>query len=183
MPTTSMLSSPVSPGCVMASATNVGSDPVPIILDCDPGHDNAVAIMLASGCPSAELLGMTTIAGNQTLERTTRNASVVATVAGIDVPIAAGPTGRFHLEQASRAEAASGSAPARGLATKVAMGLHAEQFWALVEERSDASVDDDRFSPPRMGETGCSDATSASAPRPSRIVVGADREGRESWQR
>jgi len=73
-----------------AGATSIGLHPVPIILDCDPGHDDAVAIMLAAGCPSAELLGITTVAGNQTLERTTRNACVVATVAGIDIPIAAG---------------------------------------------------------------------------------------------
>jgi purine nucleosidase len=62
-----------------------------VILDCDPGHDDAVAIMLAAGDPRAELLAITTVAGNQTLERTTLNARRVCTVAGIrDVPIAAG---------------------------------------------------------------------------------------------
>jgi purine nucleosidase len=63
---------------------------VPIVLDCDPGHDDAVAIMLAAGCSTAELVAITTVAGNHTLEHTTRNACAVATVAGIDVPIAAG---------------------------------------------------------------------------------------------
>ncbi len=67
-----------------------GSGPVPVVLDCDPGHDDAVAILFAAGCPSVELLAITTVAGNQTLDRTTWNACVVATVAGIDVPIAAG---------------------------------------------------------------------------------------------
>lgn len=65
-------------------------DPVPIILDCDPGHDDAVAILLAAGDPGVELLGITTVAGNQTLARTTANACAVCTVAGIDGPVLAG---------------------------------------------------------------------------------------------
>jgi purine nucleosidase len=63
----------------------------PIILDCDPGHDDAMAILLACGCPDIDLLAITTVAGNQTLEKTTLNARRVCTVAGIDdVPIHAG---------------------------------------------------------------------------------------------
>lgn len=62
-----------------------------ILLDCDPGHDDAVAMMLAWGNPSIELLGVTTVGGNQTLDKVTRNALSVATVVGMhDVPIAAG---------------------------------------------------------------------------------------------
>lgn len=62
-----------------------------ILLDCDPGHDDAVAMMLAWGNPSIELLGVTTVGGNQTLDKVTRNALSVATVMGMhDVPIAAG---------------------------------------------------------------------------------------------
>lgn len=65
--------------------------PVPIIIDCDPGHDDALAIMLAAGDPAVDLLAITTVAGNQTLDKTTLNARRVCTVAGItDVPIAAG---------------------------------------------------------------------------------------------
>ncbi|MFJ7158665.1 nucleoside hydrolase [Streptomyces sp. NPDC101118] len=64
---------------------------VPIIIDCDPGHDDALAIMLAAGDPAVDLLAITTVAGNQTLEKTTLNARRVCTVAGItDVPVAAG---------------------------------------------------------------------------------------------
>ncbi|MBD8031091.1 uridine-preferring nucleoside hydrolase UriH [Corynebacterium gallinarum] len=63
-----------------------------IILDCDPGHDDAVAMLLAHGNPEIELLGITTVGGNQTLEKVTHNAQVVATIAGIDVPIYAGVT-------------------------------------------------------------------------------------------
>ena len=61
-----------------------------IVLDCDPGHDDAIALLLAAGDPRIELLAVTTVAGNQTLEKVTRNALAVATIAGIDVPIAAG---------------------------------------------------------------------------------------------
>ncbi|GAA1598654.1 pyrimidine-specific ribonucleoside hydrolase RihA [Streptomyces globosus] len=65
--------------------------PVPIIIDCDPGHDDALAIMLAAGDPSVDLLAVTTVAGNQTLPKTTLNALRVCTVAGITgVPVAAG---------------------------------------------------------------------------------------------
>ncbi|MGH9067980.1 MAG: nucleoside hydrolase [Acidimicrobiales bacterium] len=62
-----------------------------IILDCDPGHDDALAILLAHGCPEIDLVGITTVAGNQTLDKTTLNARRVCTVAGITgVPICAG---------------------------------------------------------------------------------------------
>lgn len=64
-----------------------------IILDCDPGHDDAVAILLALGDPRIDVLGITTIGGNQTLEKVSRNARVVCTVAGVtDVPVYAGCT-------------------------------------------------------------------------------------------
>jgi inosine-uridine nucleoside N-ribohydrolase len=63
----------------------------PIILDCDPGHDDVMAILLAAASPELELRAITTVAGNQTLDKTTLNARRVCTVAGIrDVPIAAG---------------------------------------------------------------------------------------------
>ena len=45
-----------------------------IILDCDPGHDDAVAILLAGINENIELLGITVVTGNQTLEKTTTNA-------------------------------------------------------------------------------------------------------------
>jgi purine nucleosidase len=62
-----------------------------IILDCDPGHDDALAMMLAAGNPAIELLAVTTVAGNQTVAKVTRNALAVCAVAGIDdVPVAMG---------------------------------------------------------------------------------------------
>jgi purine nucleosidase len=62
-----------------------------IILDCDPGHDDAVAMLLAWGSPDIELVGVTTVVGNQTIDKVTRNALSVARVAGITgVPFARG---------------------------------------------------------------------------------------------
>ena len=52
-----------------------------IILDCDPGHDDAVALLLAMGNPTIELLGITTVGGNQTLDKVSRNALVVKEIA------------------------------------------------------------------------------------------------------
>ena len=62
-----------------------------IILDCDPGHDDAIAILLAAHHPEIDLLAITTVAGNQSLEKTTRNALKVCSLANIrHVPIAKG---------------------------------------------------------------------------------------------
>jgi purine nucleosidase len=65
--------------------------PRKVILDCDPGHDDAMAILLAHGSPEIELVAISTVAGNQTVDKTSLNACRVCTVAGIrDVPVAAG---------------------------------------------------------------------------------------------
>lgn len=65
--------------------------PIPVILDCDPGHDDAIAILLARAHSALELLAVTTVAGNAALSKTTRNAGRVCALAGItDVPLAAG---------------------------------------------------------------------------------------------
>lgn len=62
-----------------------------VILDCDPGHDDAFAMLLANGNPGVDLVAITTVAGNQTLANVTWNARSVATLGGITgVPIAAG---------------------------------------------------------------------------------------------
>ena len=62
-----------------------------IILDCDPGHDDAIAILLAAHHPDIELVAITTVAGNQSIEKTTLNALKVCSLAGIrNVPVAMG---------------------------------------------------------------------------------------------
>ncbi len=70
-----------------------------IILDCDPGHDDAIAILLAAGNPNIDLLGITTVSGNHNVENTTRNALSVCTAYGIEVPVAKGSPGPMLSEQ------------------------------------------------------------------------------------
>jgi inosine-uridine nucleoside N-ribohydrolase len=71
-----------------------------ILLDCDPGHDDAIALLLALASPELELLGVTTVAGNQTLDKTTANAIRVLEFAGRgDIPVAAGAERPLVREQ------------------------------------------------------------------------------------
>jgi inosine-uridine nucleoside N-ribohydrolase len=73
--------------------------PKPVILDVDPGHDDAVAIMLACGHPDLDLLAVTTVAGNVTIEKTTRNALRVLSLAGCDdVPVGVGASGPLERQ-------------------------------------------------------------------------------------
>lgn len=70
----------------------VGGPPAPsrpaVVLDCDPGHDDALAILLAGA--TTELVGITTVSGNAPLDRTLANALVVTQIAGLEVPVHAG---------------------------------------------------------------------------------------------
>lgn len=61
-----------------------------VILDSDPGHDDAVAILLAGKAPTIELLGVSSCSGNQSIEKTTRNALNLCQYLDIDVPVAQG---------------------------------------------------------------------------------------------
>jgi pyrimidine-specific ribonucleoside hydrolase len=68
-----------------------GRATVPLLIDCDPGIDDCVALLLACASPEVRLLGVTTVAGNVGVEHTTRNARRVLTLAGRDdVPVARG---------------------------------------------------------------------------------------------
>ncbi|MBM0126580.1 nucleoside hydrolase [Pimelobacter simplex] len=74
--------------------SSVPSPPVPLLLDCDPGHDDAVAILLALGSPQVRLLGISTCFGNCAVEDATHNAQRVLALAGrADVPVAVGAAG------------------------------------------------------------------------------------------
>jgi inosine-uridine nucleoside N-ribohydrolase len=68
----------------------------PVIIDTDPGIDDAIAILLALKCPELEIRGLTTVAGNIAVERTTANAARVLALGGITpggLPIAMGMRG------------------------------------------------------------------------------------------
>lgn len=64
---------------------------LPVILDCDPGHDDAIALILALTSPELKVLAVTTSAGNQTPDKTLNNALRILTLLGRDdIPVAAG---------------------------------------------------------------------------------------------
>lgn len=64
---------------------------IPVIIDCDPGHDDAMAILWALASPQIKVLAVTTVAGNQTIEKVTNNAIKVLTKARrLDIPVAMG---------------------------------------------------------------------------------------------
>ncbi len=69
-------------------STDRPTQPLPVIVDCDPGHDDAIALLIAAR--HTNLLGITTVAGNAPLARTTRNAIIVRDMLGIDVPVHSG---------------------------------------------------------------------------------------------
>lgn len=70
---------------VAAGEVGAGAVKPRIILDCDPGLDDAIAILTAAHL--CELVGVTTVNGNVGLEHTTHNALAVAQIAGLDVPV------------------------------------------------------------------------------------------------
>lgn len=63
---------------------------IKLLLDCDPGHDDAIAILLAGKSEKIDLLGISCTSGNQTIEKTSRNAYNICKYLDINVPIAKG---------------------------------------------------------------------------------------------
>ena len=123
---------------------------IPIILDCDPGHDDAIALLLALASPELDLLGVTTVHGNQTLEKTTANALRVLDLVGrADVPVAAGadrPLVR-ELTVASHVHGDSGlDGPALPPAGRAPLGEHAVDFMerTIAASPTPVTLDPDR---------------------------------------
>ncbi|KQQ08238.1 nucleoside hydrolase [Rathayibacter sp. Leaf296] len=84
--------------------------PSKIILDVDPGHDDAIAILLAQGNPEIDLIAITAVAGNQVLEKVVYNTQRVATLVGATgIPIAAGAEFPLVREQITDADTIAGS--------------------------------------------------------------------------
>src|SRR6188472_1580817 len=112
----------------------------PIIFDTDPGHDDAIALLLALASPELEVLGVTPVSGNQTLEKTTTNAlKILEFIDRADIPVHVGASRPLVREQwvAAHVHGESGldgpDLPAP--ATKPADG-HAVDFMArTLEER------------------------------------------------
>lgn len=68
----------------------------PVIIDTDPGLDDAVAILYALRAPAFEVLGLTTLAGNVGLDRTTANAGSILALAGSSAPVIRGAAAPLH---------------------------------------------------------------------------------------
>ena len=106
----------------------------PIILDCDPGHDDAIAILLALASPEVELVAITTVSGNQTLDKTTNNALRVLEFAGrSDIPVYAGADAPFIRQRdvAAHVHGESGlDGPDLPQPTKAAQEQHAVEYLA-----------------------------------------------------
>jgi inosine-uridine nucleoside N-ribohydrolase len=79
---------------------------IPVLIDCDPGQDDALALLLALGSPELDVLGVTAVAGNQTIDKTTVNALRVLELAGrTDIRVAAGAEGPLSGELVVAADA------------------------------------------------------------------------------
>jgi inosine-uridine nucleoside N-ribohydrolase len=107
-----------------------------VIIDCDPGHDDAIAVLLALASPELEVLGVTTTYGNQTLEKTTANAiRVLELVERGDVVVAAGADRPLERELAVAAHVHGESGldgPALPAASRRPIGQTAVDF--MVEQ-------------------------------------------------
>ncbi len=111
-----------------------------ILLDCDPGHDDAIALLLALASPEVDLVGITTVHGNQTLDKTTVNAlKLLEFVGRTDVPVAAGAAVPFVREPfvAEYVHGESGmDGPALPQPTTAPVDEHAVDFIARVVTES-----------------------------------------------
>ena len=153
--------------------------PTPIILDCDPGHDDAIAILLALASPEVDLRAVTTVSGNQTLDKTTNNALRVLELAGrADIPVYAGADAPFvrHRDVAAHVHGESGlDGPDLPQPSQSAQPEHAVEFLAQVYRDVDKPT---LVATGPLTNVGLLFATHADA-RPERIVLmgGAVGEG------
>jgi inosine-uridine nucleoside N-ribohydrolase len=153
--------------------------PTPIILDCDPGHDDAIAILLAVASPELDLRAVTTVSGNQTLDKTTNNALRVLELAGrTDIPVYAGADAPFVRQRdvAAHVHGESGlDGPDLPQPTQSAQAQHAVEFLAQQYRGAEKPV---LVATGPLTNVGLLFATHADA-RPERIVLmgGAIGEG------
>jgi inosine-uridine nucleoside N-ribohydrolase len=153
--------------------------PIPIILDCDPGHDDAIALLLAVASPELDLKAVTTVSGNQTLDKTTNNALRVLELAGrTDIPVYAGADAPFVRERdvAAHVHGESGlDGPDQPQPSHRVQPQHAVEFLAQAYRGAEKPV---LVATGPLTNVGLLFATHADA-RPERIVLmgGAIGEG------
>jgi inosine-uridine nucleoside N-ribohydrolase len=117
---------------------------IPVLIDCDPGQDDALALLLALASPELDVLGISAVAGNQTLDKTTANALRVLELAGrSDIPVAAGADRPLVGDLVVAADA-HGESGLDGVdlppASKGPVADHAKDFLAAQTAASDQPV-------------------------------------------
>lgn len=116
---------------------------IPVILDGDPGHDDAIAWVLAASSELLDIRAVTSVCGNQTIEKTTYNAGRVLALIGLDVPLAMGRVKPLVADArvAPSVHGASGlDGPALPEPAKQPVGQDACTLMAQVLEASDEPV-------------------------------------------
>lgn len=116
---------------------------IPVILDCDPGHDDAIAMIIACASDKLDVKAITTVGGNQTVKKTTNNALRVLSFIDRDIPVAKGADRpmRRALEIAPEVHGDTGlDGPELPEPTKKAVDINAYDLMAKVIEESDKKV-------------------------------------------
>lgn len=116
---------------------------IPVIMDCDPGHDDAIAMILACASDKLDVRAITTVGGNQTVAKTTNNALRMLTFMNKQIPVAKGADRpmRRELEIAPEVHGDSGlDGPVIPEATQKALDINAYELMAKVVEESEEKV-------------------------------------------
>jgi len=116
---------------------------IPIIMDCDPGHDDAIAIILACASDKLDVKAITTVGGNQTVAKTTNNALRVLAFIDKKIPLAMGANNplRRELEIAPSVHGDSGlDGPDLPEPNQEALQMSAYELMAKVVEESDEKI-------------------------------------------
>lgn len=116
---------------------------IPVIMDCDPGHDDAIAMILACASDKLDVRAITTVGGNQTVAKTTNNALRMLTFMNKQIPVAKGADRpmRRELEIAPEVHGDSGlDGPFIPEATQKALDINAYELMAKVVEESEEKV-------------------------------------------
>ena len=116
---------------------------IPVIMDCDPGHDDAIAMILACASDKLDVRAITTVGGNQTVAKTTNNALRMLTFMNKQIPVAKGADRpmRRELEIAPEVHGDTGlDGPVIPESTQKALDINAYELMAKVVEESEDKV-------------------------------------------
>ncbi|PKL24958.1 MAG: pyrimidine-specific ribonucleoside hydrolase RihA [Spirochaetae bacterium HGW-Spirochaetae-3] len=107
-----------------------------ILIDCDPGIDDALAILMALAAPELDVVGVTTVGGNVGVDATTRNALALATLAGRRVPVARGADTALVVDK-KRAESVHGADGLGGVPLPApAYAAEEAPAWEFIRDRA-----------------------------------------------